>query len=65
MSTIESRREFLKKSSILLGSAALFGSSALLTGCAQAQETAANISEQIPEHPYPYKALDAANAEKT
>ena len=64
MSTIESRREFLKKSSILLGSAALFGSSALLTGCARAQEKAADISSQLPSHPYPYKALDADNAER-
>ncbi len=69
MSTIESRRDFLKKSSILLGSAALFGTTAMLSGCSKAIDSEIpNNSEvantEIPTHPYIYKELNADNAEK-
>lgn len=35
MSIMESRRDFLKKSSILIDSTAVLGSAAMFTGCAQ------------------------------
>ena len=69
MSTIESRRDFLKKSSILLGSAALFGTTAMLSGCAQAVDTPVEgnsevSNPEIPAYPFMYKELNADNAEK-
>lgn len=51
MSTMESRRDFLKKSSVLLGGAAVLGTTGVLTGCAKSEP-------EKPAHPYPYKELD-------
>ncbi|MDY5251683.1 MAG: C-GCAxxG-C-C family (seleno)protein [Erysipelotrichaceae bacterium] len=66
MSVDKSRREFLKKSGILIGGTALLGS-ALLTGCTQQNETAAASEEcvpEIPQHPYPYAELDLTKIEQ-
>ena len=57
MSVNESRRDFLKKSSILLGGVAVMG----MTGCSQAapEETA-----EVPSHPYPCCEFDLDRVEK-
>lgn len=62
MSIMESRRDFLKKSSILIGSTAVLGSAAMFTGCAQ--QNSENVNAEVPTHPYEYVELDAAQAEK-
>lgn len=71
MCELESRREFLKKASVFVGTAAMFG----LAGCAAtaaqpssseassvASSTAEPVAEpaeiEIPAHPYPYAELD-------
>ena len=59
MSIMESRRDFLKKSTMLVGTAAVLGSSAILTGCAKSETDA-----EIPAHPYKYVELDPDQAEK-
>ena len=58
MSMMESRRDFLKKSSIVLGSAAVLG----LTGCAQAAATSAE--PELPAYPYPCCEFDLDRVEK-
>lgn len=67
MSNLESRRDFLKKSSIVLGGAAVFG----LTGCGQtasAEETAAGTESvaqlELPEYPYPCCEFDLDRVEQ-
>lgn len=72
MSKMETRRDFLKKSGMVLGGAAVFGTT-LLSGCAKeepAETTAAPVPETVevikevekeapvPTHPYEYKELD-------
>lgn len=70
MSQLESRREFLKKSSMFLGSAAVLG----LTGCAAAEssstapesssESTTEVSKEveIPKYPFTYVELDPERA---
>ena len=63
MSNMESRREFLKKSSVLLGGVAVLG----LTGCAQTateQGTENGTEVQLPEYPYPCCEFDLDRVEK-
>ena len=57
MSINESRRDFLKKSSILLGGVAVMG----MTGCAQAASTE---ELEIPAYPYPNCEFDLDRVEK-
>ena len=57
MSMKESRRDFLKKSSILLGGVAVMG----MTGCAQAASTE---EAEIPAYPYPSCEFDLDRVEK-
>ena len=57
MSMKESRRDFLKKSSILLGGVAVMG----MTGCAQAATTE---EAEIPAYPYPSCEFDLDRVEK-
>ena len=61
MSMKESRRDFLKKSSMLVGTAAVLGTS--MIGCAQEPEVVIQEPE-IPAHPWPYVELDPAAVEK-
>ena len=61
MSFMESRRDFLGKSAILLGSAAVLG----VTGCAKQNEAAANAQPELPAYPYPCCEFDLDLAEKT
>ena len=61
MSFMESRRDFLGKSAILLGSAAVLG----VTGCAKQEEAAANAQPELPAYPYPCCEFDLDLAEKT
>ena len=62
MSIMESRRDFLKKSTILLGSAAVLG----VTGCAQnAAAPAEATTPELPAYPYPCCEFDLDLAEKT
>ena len=64
MSFMESRRDFLGKSAILLGSAAVLG----VTGCAKtAAEDATKAPEmpELPAYPYPCCEFDLDLAEKT
>lgn len=61
MSFMESRRDFLGKSAILLGSAAVLG----VTGCAKQNEAAAMAQPEIPAYPYPCCEFDLDLAEKT
>ena len=62
MSIMESRRDFLKKSTILLGSAAVLG----VTGCAQnAAAPAETTTPELPAYPYPCCEFDLDLAEKT
>ena len=62
MSFMESRRDFLGKSVILLGSAAVLGT----TGCAMnAENNAANTVPELPEYPFPCCEFDLDLAEKT
>ena len=61
MAFSESRRDFLGKSVIFLGSAAVLG----LTGCAMNAETAANAQPELPAYPYPCCEFDLDLAEKT
>ena len=61
MSIMESRRDFLGKSAILLGSAAVLG----VTGCAKNVEAAANAQPELPAYPYPCCEFDLDLAEKT
>lgn len=63
MSKMESRRDFLKKSSVLLGGAAVLG----LTGCGQTasnEPTEGNTEVQVPEYPYPCCEFDLDRVEK-
>lgn len=68
MSMKESRREFLKKSSMVIGGAAVLGGTALFTGCAKEEKKVDAVEEQkpleIPAHPYEYKELDLDRVEK-
>lgn len=77
MSKMESRRDFLKKSSVLLGGAAVFGGTTLLGGCAPQEaaepETVEVIKEvikevekepELPAYPYPYAELDLDAVQK-
>lgn len=57
MSINESRRDFLKKSSVLLGGVAVMG----MTGCAQA---ASSEELEVPAHPYPSCEFDLDRVEK-
>lgn len=57
MATMESRRDFLKKTGILLGGAALLG----VTGCAQ---TVAEGEQEIPAHPFTCCEFDLDRVEK-
>ncbi len=59
MSNLQSRRDFMKKSTILLGSAAVFGGATLLTGCTSASAA----TPEKPAFPYDYAELDASLAE--
>ena len=61
MSMKESRRDFLKKSSMLVGTAAVLGTS--MIGCAQEPQVIEKEPE-IPAHPWPYVELDPAAVEK-
>jgi uncharacterized protein with FMN-binding domain len=61
MAFMESRRDFLGKSAILLGSAAVLG----VTGCAKQEEAAANAQPELPAYPYPCCEFDLDLAEKT
>ena len=61
MSMKESRRDFIKKSSMLVGTAAVLGTS--MIGCAQEPEVVIQEPE-IPAHPWPYVELDPAAVEK-
>ncbi len=60
MAINESRRDFLGKSAILLGSAAVLG----VTGCAMNTEAAANAQPELPAYPYPCCEFDLDLAEK-
>ena len=55
MSHNNSRRDFLKKSSLFVGGAAVLGGT-MLTGCSSEPE--------VPTHPYAYKELDLDRVEK-
>ena len=55
---MQTRREFLKKSAALLGSAAVVGS---VPGLLKAQ---AEDGQEVPAYPYPYVELDPAYVEK-
>lgn len=55
---MQTRREFLKKSAALLGSAAVVGS---VPGLLKAQ---AEDGQKVPAYPYPYVELDPAYVEK-
>lgn len=55
---MQTRREFLKKSAALLGSAAVVGS---VPGLLKAQ---AEDAQEVPAYPYPYVELDPAYVEK-
>jgi uncharacterized protein with FMN-binding domain len=59
MAVMESRRDFLKKTGVLLGGAALLG----VTGCAQtvAEEGA---QQEVPAYPYPCCEFDLDRVEK-
>ena len=61
MSMKESRRDFLKKSSMLVGTAAVLGTS--MIGCAQEPEVVIQEPE-IRAPPWPYVELDPAAVEK-
>ena len=64
MSIKESRRDFLKKSSVMVGTAAVLGAG-MLTGCSSEPEVIEVVKEpEIPEHPWPYVKLDPAAVEK-
>lgn len=60
MSFMESRRDFLGKSVILLGSAAVLGA----TGCAMNTESASAEIPELPAYPYPCCEFDLDLAEK-
>jgi len=61
MSMKESRRDFLKKSSMLVGTAAVLGTS--MVACSQEPQIIEKEPE-IPAHPWPYVELDPAAVEK-
>ena len=63
MSMKESRRDFLKKSSMLVGTAAVLGTTGMLTGCSSEPQVIEKEPD-IPEHPWPYVELDPAAVEK-
>lgn len=63
MSMKESRRDFLKKSSMLVGTAAVLGSAGMLTGCSSEPQVIEKEPD-IPEHPWPYVELDPSAVEK-
>ncbi len=79
MSKIESRREFLKKTTMLIGGAAVLGGASMLAGCgaepaaAPADPTAepapaapaAPAEPEAPAHPFAYKEIDPAACEET
>ncbi len=62
MSNTFSRRDFLKKSSVLLAGTAVLGGTAMLTGCTTT-EAADTATPEAPAFPFPYVELDAATAE--
>ena len=62
MSMNESRREFLKKSSVMVGTAAVLGAG-MLTGCSSEPQIIEKEPE-IPAHPWSYVELDPAAVEK-
>ncbi len=64
MSTLQSRRDFLKKSTMLVGSAAILGGAGLLTGCTSASATTSTETPAAPAFPYEYPELDATLAEE-
>jgi len=61
MSMKESRRDFLKKSSMLVGTAAVLGTS--MVACSQEPQVIEKEPD-IPAHPWPYVELDPAAVEK-
>ena len=63
MAFMESRRDFLGKSAILLGSAAVLG----VTGCAQKEPEVVEVVKEVelPAYPYPCCEFDLDRAEKT
>ena len=52
-----SRRDFLKKSSLFVTGAAVLGSAGVLTGCSESEP-------EVPAYPYAYKELDLDRVEK-
>ncbi len=60
MSMKESRRDFLKKSSMLVGTAAVLGTTGMLTGCAQE----ASAETEIPAYPFPSCEFDLDRVEQ-
>lgn len=60
MSMKESRRDFLKKSTMLVGTAAVLGSAGVLTGCAQEADT----EVEVPSYPYKCCEFDLDRVEK-
>lgn len=62
MAVMESRREFLKKTGVLLGGAALLG----VTGCTsnEANNEENNNEQVLPEYPYPCCEFDLDRVEK-
>ncbi len=60
MAVVKSRREFLKKSSLVVGGAVAFSGATLLTGCTPSS----TVNAEVPSHPYAYVELDPALAEQ-
>lgn len=60
MAMIESRRDFLKKSTILLGSAAVLG----VTGCAATEEAPVAAEPEMPAYPFECCEFDLDRVEK-
>lgn len=64
MAVMESRRDFLKKTGVLLGGAALLG----VTGCAQTvaenEEPAEAVQQEVPAYPYTCCEFDLDRVEK-
>ncbi len=60
MAMIESRRDFLKKSTILLGSAAVLG----VTGCAAAEDVPVDAEPEMPAYPFECCEFDLDRVEK-
>ncbi len=69
MSMLDSRRDFLKKSSMLIGGTAVFGGVTMLAGCTPTAassdapaEPPAPAEIQIPTHPFTYVELSGTDA---